>query len=313
VSATTELIDQLTRHGLTDPDRLWDYLAQQGGPSRLPADVQQVAELFVQAGLLTAFQAQQLLAGSGEPLVVSRYRVLQTLGKHTYLGQRPDGRRAVLQMRAPQAPRPVTRPHPNLVPILDFETQAGRFFVIREYVVGRSLEERCQSEGPLAPVPAARALLDAARGLSHLHVAGLAHGAIEPSHLIEDQTGTVRLLPGVGGAPEDDLIALGQTLAQLTGARPLPLPLQAVVAGLGSAEAVAATLEGWLREVAPPPLIEPKRPSSQGALPRPDLSQAIDDLNEPLPDEPASQLPLLLLSVLALLTLSSAALLWWVG
>ena len=313
MSATTELIDQLTRKGLTDPDRLWQYLAEHGGPAKLPHDVNQVAELFVRDGLLTSYQAQQLLAGSEEPLVVARYRFLHPLGEHTYLGQRPDGRRAVLQMRSPQAPRPVTRPHPHLIPILDFDTQNGRFFVIREYVEGRSLQDRLDDEGPFPPVPAARAILDAARGLSHLHVAGLAHGNLEPGHLIEDVTGTVRLLPGIGGSAEDDLLALGQTLADLTGRRVLPPPLQAVVEGMRSAEMVIATLEGWLREVAPPPLVEPKRPSSQGALPLPDLTRQPEVLHEPLPDEPpASQLPLLLLAALTLLTLGSAMLLWWV-
>ncbi|MFQ3649525.1 MAG: hypothetical protein SNJ75_04275 [Gemmataceae bacterium] len=321
MSAATELIDQLTQQGLTDPERLWNYLAERGGPSKLPNDAKQIADLFVRDGLLTPFQAQQLLEGSGTPLVVGRYRLLEPLGRSSYLAQRTDGRLAVVQLRAPHEPRPLTRPHPQLVAILDHETQDGRLFVIREYVEGRSLQERLQQEGPLAPVPVARAILDAARGLSHLHAAGLAHGAIEPSHLIEDSSGSVRLLPGVGGDPAADRAALGRTMEQLSGAKPLPEALQPILRGeLESAEAIVAWLEAWLAEVAPPPLIEPKRPSSQGALSRPDLSFSrpvldnLSDLGEPqLQPEPSSGLLLPLLAGLALLALGTAGLLWWLG
>lgn len=323
MSTASQLIDLLTRQGLTDPERLWDYLAQHGGPSKLPGDARQVAELLVRDGLLTAYQAQQLLAGADTPLVVGPYRLLEPLSPKTFLAERLDGRRAVVQVRGLHEPRPVTRPHRNLVAILDHEIQGDRYGVIREYIQGRSLQERLEREGPLAPVPAARAILDAARGLSHLHAAGLAHGAVELNHLIEDEVGTVRLLPGAGGDRQADLLALSHCLQRLTASTSLPQALQRVLDNPPeSAEAFVALLEAWLAEVAPPPLIEPKHPSSQVAVPRPNLFGSRPDWNDPdldgwqtIPSETptASRWLLPLLAGLAVVALGMAGLLWWLG
>jgi hypothetical protein len=314
VSATRELIDQLTRDGLTDPERLWEYLAEQGGLGKLPADAAETAEMLVRDGLLTAYQAEQLLTGTGKPLVVAGYRLLEPLGERTYFGERSNGQRAVIQIGRGDAARPITRPHANLVPIVDYERSDGQLFVLREYIPGRSLEERIEEEGALAPVPAARALLDVARGLSHLHAAGLGHGRVQADQCIEDERGCTRLLPGVGGNPESDLAEFGELLAWVTGGQPLPTALQAVAKGMGSAEQVIATLEGWLREVAPPPLVEPKRSSSQAMLRRPEL----DGTEEPSDDLLAEERSLgkmepstAIASVIAMLAFVAAAVLWW--
>lgn len=313
MSATRELLDQVTRRGLTDPDRLWDYLAEHGGLGKLPPDAAQTAELLVRDGLLTPYQAEQLLTGSDQPLVIGRYRLLARLGERTFLGERSNGQRAALYLCPGDAPRPVTRPHPNLVPILDHESAQGQVCVIREYIEGESLAEKMHRHGPLAPVPAARAVLDVARGLSHLHVAGIGHGRVQLDQCIEEVTGKVRLLPGGGGDPETDRTQLATLLATLSGNQALPGMLQDIVSEQPSAEAVTARLEAWLGEVAPPPLIDPKGPSSQGLLRRPELHPAEEEADDLLAEEspPTIETTTLVAGLIAALALAAAVLLWW--
>ncbi|MGL4554243.1 MAG: hypothetical protein ACRC33_24020 [Gemmataceae bacterium] len=305
--ATDALIDELTRHGLADADRLWQYLAELGGPGKLPADRADAAALLVRDGLLTPFQADRLLAGEAASLVVSRFRLQSPLGGRAFLAQRPDGRRAAIKVLPAGSPRPAARPHPNLIQVLDYEEHDGRLFVIMEYAGGPSLHERLERDGPLPPVPAARAALDAARALAHLHAAGRGHGAVHPAHLIQGDDSVTRLLPGVGGDPAEDLAALGRTLRTLLGGGPAPGPLAAVIDGVPSAQVAIALLEPWLAEVAPPPMVVPKRPSSQGTLPRPDLDEPFIPGEE---QEPPSRVPLVLAAVAAA-ALGLAGLLWW--
>jgi hypothetical protein len=306
VRDTGELIDILTRHGLADADRLWDYLAARGGPGKLPPDPADAAVLFVRDGLLTAFQAERLLAGEAASLVVSRYRLVEALGGRAFLGQRPDGRLVAVKILPAGSPRPVTRPHPNLVPVIDYEERDGQLFVLMEHASGRSLQQALHRDGPLAPVPAARAILDAARALASLHAGGRGHGAVHPAHLIQGDDGATRLLPGPGGEPAADLAALGQTLRALLGGGSAPGPLTATIDGLPSAQKAIDVLEPWLAEVAPPPMVVPRRTTGQGVELRPPPEEPLIPPQEPAP----SRLPLVLVAV-AVAALGLAGLLWW--
>src|SRR5262245_50431852 len=86
-----ELIELVTRHQAVEPEPLWRYLAERGGGAALPADGAEVAADMVRAGLLTAFQAERLLADDGRCLSVGRYRILDRLGGSVYLAERRPG------------------------------------------------------------------------------------------------------------------------------------------------------------------------------------------------------------------------------
>src|ERR1700720_3787108 len=65
---------------LVDPKVLEDYLAHLAEGKSLPTEPGPLADLLVRDGLLTAFQAEQLLRGKSHGFVLGKYRILEPLG-----------------------------------------------------------------------------------------------------------------------------------------------------------------------------------------------------------------------------------------
>src|SRR5262249_41394158 len=63
-----------------------------------------------------------------------------------------------------------------------------------EYVHGPNLQTLVERKGPLGVARAVEYVRQAARGLQHLHEAGLVHRDIKPSNLLVDHHGTVKIL-----------------------------------------------------------------------------------------------------------------------
>src|SRR5262249_14741857 len=74
-------LDTLRKSGLLEPARLEAFLtAQEETPQ--PDRARDLARLLVQEGLLTRWQAQQLLLGKSRGFVINgKYRVLEMLGR----------------------------------------------------------------------------------------------------------------------------------------------------------------------------------------------------------------------------------------
>lgn len=116
--------------------------------------------------------------------------------------------------------------HPNLVRLLDVGNDPdGRTLVVMELAPGEDLA-RAAGRRRLSAAEVRDAVRDVARGLAHLHAAGLIHGDVKPGNCVWTDAG-VRLLDGGEGdlgtlrhlrpqrahglppAPADDLHALG--------------------------------------------------------------------------------------------------------
>src|SRR5260221_13261801 len=65
--------------------------------------------------------------------------------------------------------------HPNIVAIYDWGQEGSTYFIVMEYVEGRSLRELIYSEGPLEPGQAADIAAQIAAALAFWHRNGLVH------------------------------------------------------------------------------------------------------------------------------------------
>ena len=84
--------------------------------------------------------------------------------------------------------------HPNIVSIHDWgETEDGTYYIVMEYMEGRTLEDLIQREGPLSPERATEVTLQVARALSAAHESGVIHRDVKPQNILLSKTGEAKV------------------------------------------------------------------------------------------------------------------------
>ncbi len=84
--------------------------------------------------------------------------------------------------------------HPNVVTIHDVSTATEPWFIVMEYVRGKSLSSVIDCESRLGPVRAARIILEVLAALAHAHDQGTIHRDVKPGNVLLDaRTETAKL------------------------------------------------------------------------------------------------------------------------
>ncbi len=83
--------------------------------------------------------------------------------------------------------------HPNIVGIYDWGQEQGTYYIVMEYVVGRSMADVMRSTGRLSPDRAAEIASDVAEALSSAHHAGLVHRDVKLGNIIVSDDGQVKV------------------------------------------------------------------------------------------------------------------------
>src|ERR1700710_1723536 len=102
--------------------------------------------------------------------------------------------------------------HPNIVQVFDFglDQASGRYYIVMEYIKGRSGAEILREETRLGVADTLELVDGACRGLVHAHRMGVIHRDVKPGNILRSDDGAVKLADfGIAKA-------VGQTSAQIT-------------------------------------------------------------------------------------------------
>jgi serine/threonine-protein kinase len=193
-----------------------------------------LARQSVQQSFLTLWQAQQLLAGRTSGFRVDRYLLLDLIGHggmgRVYLARDTRLNRLVaLKILAPERmnnPRAIARfqrearvgaqlQHEHLVRIYDFGESSGRYYLVMEYIEGKTIGTLISAQGPMPAPTAARLTRQIALGLEHAHRKGLIHRDVNPYNILVTHDGVAKLADlglAIDLAEEDRVTREGATV-----------------------------------------------------------------------------------------------------
>jgi serine/threonine protein kinase len=224
------LLDLVRRSGLVDEAKLTSFLEKttsRHGEAVLE-DQPRLADLLVEEGLVTRWQADKLLSGRHKGFRLGKYKLLGEIGKggmsRVYLAEHELMKRRVAIKVLPQnrvndssylerfrlEARAVAKlDDPNIVRAYDIDNEQNIHYIVMEYVDGQDLHQMVMGQGPLDYDTAADYIAQVANGLQHAHEMGLVHRDIKPANCLVDRHSVVKLLDlGLAKLIEDDQASL---------------------------------------------------------------------------------------------------------
>jgi beta-lactam-binding protein with PASTA domain/predicted Ser/Thr protein kinase len=83
---------------------------------------------------------------------------------------------------------------PRIVAIYDWGSDGGTYFLVMEFVEGKSLKELISSEGPLTPERAEEIAADVCAALQFAHSHGLVHRDVKPANIMVTPEGKTKVM-----------------------------------------------------------------------------------------------------------------------
>ncbi len=201
IMSVTSLVEGLRQYRVLEPAQLEEVTARL--QARFP-EAKALARELLQRNWLTAFQANYLLQGRGQELLLGSYVLMERLGeggmgqvfkaRNWKLGRvvaikliRPE--RLTSDLAVQRFHREVRAAaalvHPNIVLAYDADQIGDIHFLVMEFIDGAiDLARLVKKKGPLPVAQACDAIRQAALGLQHAHEQGLVHRDIKPHNLL---------------------------------------------------------------------------------------------------------------------------------
>lgn len=208
MTTAAELLDWLGRNQFLTPAQVDELRATL---STYP-DATALARALLRRDWLSAFQANQILQGKGEQLILGRYRLRERIAggamgqifkawstrlgrvvavKMIHKGLLDSGKTLGRFLREIEAAAQLE--HPNIVRVLDADEFDGQPLMVMEFIDGTDLSRLVKQQGPLPIRAACEFVRQAALGIQHAHDRGVIHRDVKPSNLL--------LTEGVPGQP----------------------------------------------------------------------------------------------------------------
>ncbi len=242
-TTTADLLELIRKSQLLGDAQL-EELSQKNATTAPDAVVKQLQA----DGVLTPFQAEQLLKGRHKGFVLGKYRLLDRIGMggmgQVYLAEHASmKRRVALKVLPPdrgksefarerflrESRAAAALEHPNLVRAYDVEMEGDVAFLVMEYIDGVTLHDLIARRGRIDPARAAHYLWQITNGLQAIHSFSLVHRDIKPANVLLDRGGVVRILDLglVRSELDDDALTRGEG-AKMVGTADYLAPEQAI-------------------------------------------------------------------------------------
>jgi len=92
-----------------------------------------------------------------------------------------------------EAQRAANLNHPNIVSVFDWGEESGTYFIVMEYVEGRSLAEIIRTEGSIHSDKVAEISSEVAAALSFAHRNGIVHRDVKPGNVLVAPNGHIKV------------------------------------------------------------------------------------------------------------------------
>lgn len=181
---------------------------EEGGSQEV--DDKTLAQQTVETGLLTRYQADQIMSGRTKfklgPYIMTDWIGQGGMGQvykgiHEVMGRESAVKVLPLTKATPEAIANFTREirtqaqldHTNLVRAYDAGHDGNVHYLVVEYVPGTDLRRLIRTHGALPVQQAANVIMQAAKGLDHAHKRGLIHRDVKPGNILVTPDGIAKV------------------------------------------------------------------------------------------------------------------------